>query len=506
MLEEAESTVFTSKVCGSMSDAENLMAAEKFDVLLADLTLPDGNGIPVIKRLKLSSGSMPIIILTSSAIQGEGIAAIKHGAADYVLKEGLKSGSLVQSIQHALDHDRILGQLDKSSQLEVLGQLSAGIAHEFNNLLTVISGYSSLLLENVSTDDVRIPAELIDKAAAKAARLSRQLLSVTRKKNLVFEYKEINTLVDEFRQAMPNLSKHGINVRINLSREDIVSRIDAMLFEQILTNLVINARDAMPAGGELFISTNCIEISELEAEKHPGAYVGSFAMLEVSDTGTGIAPDIIKKIFDPFFTTKEMTKGSGLGLATVSHLVQQHKGWVNVSSKLGFGTCFRIFFPLHKTTNISTILNISDLESVRPAKGGNETILIVDDKATLREMTKRILERNNFRVMEAESGSQALELWKRHRESIDLLFTDFSMPGTMTGLDLVNEIKRLQPTLPVIMASGFIGDHNEINRDYVFLPKPFNAKTLLKTISNSLNNTEQFPMYEKFSGLHPPID
>ena len=212
-------------------------------------------------------------------------------------------------------------------------------------------------------------------------------------------------------------------------------------------------------------------------------------MLEVSDTGTGIAPDIIKKIFDPFFTTKEMTKGSGLGLATVSHLVQQHKGWVNVSSKLGFGTCFRIFFPLHKTTNISTILNISDLESVRPAKGGNETILIVDDKATLWEMTKRILERNNFRVMEAEIGSQALELRKRHRESIDLLFTDFSMPGTMTGLDLVNEIKRLQPTLPVIMASGFIGDHNEINRDYVFLPKPFNAKTLLKTISNSLNNT-----------------
>lgn len=491
MLEQAD-VHFDLHVCGTLNDAEKLIMAGKFDVLVTDLSLPDSDGIHTLKRLKLAVGQTPIIVLTDTSVQQQGVDAIKLGAADFVLKDSLKTRNLVDAILHAIEHNRIQGELDRSRQLEVMGQLSAGIAHEFNNLLTVIQGYSGILLEHADSDDIREPAQLIEKATMKASSLTRQLLSITRKQSLSFEYREINQLSSELSGVIESLVGDDIAIEYRLSQADMVSKVDVMLFEQILTNLAINARDAMPGGGKLAIVTRQVKVVEADTVNNPGAYAGQFAMLEVIDTGTGIPDDIVDKIFDPFFTTKDMTKGTGLGLATVLSLVQQHKGWLQVETRLGAGTCFRIFFPLHQASGTAMPLERRQVSRF-PATGKNETILVVDDKSTLREMSKKILESNGFRVLESESGSGALELWRQNRDDIDLVFTDFSMPGSMSGLDLANELKRQAPNLPVIMASGFIDDQNEIDKNYVFLPKPFNTQLLLKAISDCLADESNLP-------------
>ena len=271
-------------------------------------------------------------------------------------------------------------------------------------------------------------------------------------------------------------------------------KADPGMMEQILMNLAVNARDAMPSGGQVIIGTEVQVIDAASAELDPKTRQGRFACLTVRDTGTGIAPENMSRIFEPFFTTKGVGKGTGLGLATVFGIAEQHQGWVDVSSKVGVGTTFRVFLPI--TQDQVTVRSASTRSEVR---GGGERILVVEDDMSLRTVISAILQRHGYAVVEAESGVAARELWRQQAPNIDLLVTDMVMPGGMTGLELVDQLRALKPGLKAVLTSGYSSELLSIDvaasRSVSFLKKPFSAQTLATTVRQCLDATAQTPLF-----------
>jgi len=264
---------------------------------------------------------------------------------------------------------------------------------------------------------------------------------------------------------------------------------DAGMMEQVLLNLAVNARDAMPRGGELNISTEISRINEVHVRKNPESRVGTFICLRVSDSGTGISQDVLPRIFEPFFTTKEVGKGTGLGLATVYGIVKQHQGWIEVLSGVGQGTTFRLFFPAttmesHKTVETKSL----DIK----VQGGSEKILLAEDEPEVRALVRNILKRYGYRIVEASSGPEALKVWEQYHGDFDLLLTDMVMPGNMTGRELGEQLKARKPGLKVIYTSGYsadtLGSDFVIKRGINFLPKPSQPITLAKTVRDCLDS------------------
>src|ERR1019366_6911897 len=264
---------------------------------------------------------------------------------------------------------------------------------------------------------------------------------------------------------------------------------DPGMMEQVILNFVVNARDAMPGGGKLRVATEHVQLDEAQARVTPEARVGEFVCLLVSDTGTGIAREVLPRIFEPFFTTKAIGKGTGLGLATVYGIVQQHLGWIGVSSRPGAGATFRVFLPV--------IAPPPGAAAVSPAKtkipGGAETILLVEDEYAVRMITRRVLESKGYKVYEATTAREALEVWRSHAEEIALVLTDIVMPQGLTGRDLTDELRAQRPALKVVFMSGYsadvIGQDTEFFRRIksYFLQKPFSAQALLQTVRDCLN-------------------
>jgi CheY-like chemotaxis protein len=267
------------------------------------------------------------------------------------------------------------------------------------------------------------------------------------------------------------------------------------MMEQVILNLVVNARDAMPNGGQLCVTTEPLSLDEAQARVNPEARAGKFVCLSVSDTGTGIAPEVLPRIFEPFFTTKEIGKGTGLGLATVYGIVQQHQGWLEVSSQVGEGSTFKVFLPA-----IPTPAGLAAAAGVEAdIRGGNETILLVEDDPAVRLTTRRILERKGYRIREAAGGREALEQWQSHANEIALLLTDIIMPGEMTGRDLAEQLWAQRPGLKVIFTSGYTADALGANTDFIqrtrshFLQKPSSSRAILDTVRRCLDEKESAP-------------
>ena len=281
----------------------------------------------------------------------------------------------------------------------------------------------------------------------------------------------------------------NIEMQLKLSSQPIFVHADAGMMDQILMNLVVNARDAMCHGGQLIIETSGVEFDEFAAAQSMQMRVGSFVCLSVSDSGCGIPPEILPKIFEPFFTTKDVGKGTGLGLATVFGIVQQHQGWITVYSEVNHGTTFRIYLP-----------QLAPNENRKPARpvvaelnGGSETILLVEDEATLRTAVTKALSKLGYRILEAPTGVKALEVWKENRNEIRLLLTDLVMPGGMTGKDLAQKLLQDNPKLKVIYMSGYSAD--AVGKDFPlkeganFLTKPFQVSKLAQTIRDNLDKS-----------------
>jgi PAS domain S-box-containing protein len=377
-------------------------------------------------------------------------------------------------------------QLRQSQKMEAFGQLAGGIAHDFNNLLTIIEGNVALLQDPSNSDQAGGLVE-IAKAAERAANLTRQLLTFSRRQ--VFQPKplDLNEVVANTSKMLQRLIGEHIGLETHFAPGGAPIQGDRTMMEQILINLAVNSRDAMPKGGRLVIQTAAIVVRQADADANPKARPGSFIRLKITDTGCGMPPETLERIFEPFFTTKEVGKGTGLGLATVFGIVEQHHGWIEVESKLNSGTTFHIYLPRLAESEKSQ----TEFPSAPEVRGGNETILLVEDEAPVRSLARTVLEQKGYHILEADSGLSALELWKQHRDTIDLLLTDMVMPGGVSGQELADRLRSEKPGLKVIFNSGYtdemLGENSPLRDNPNFMEKPFGLHQLLKQVRDCLD-------------------
>jgi PAS domain S-box-containing protein len=392
-------------------------------------------------------------------------------------------GYLILNARDVTDTNRLEEQFRQAQKMEAVGQLSGGVAHDFNNILTVIQGHVNLLDTHPSLpSELRESTKEIGQAAERAAGLTRQLLSFSRRQTLQTRNLDLNVVVADMSRMLRRVLREDVSMEILPSPQPLVVRADFGMMEQVMMNLVVNARDAMPDGGRLVLESAVREVDESIASQSPKARAGTFACLSVSDTGCGIPPEMLQRIFEPFFTTKSVGQGTGLGLATVDGIIAQHGGWVSVYSAVGKGTTFRVFLPL--------VAEPADRTPVRPAstapQGGKETILLVEDEPSLRQLGVRFLKRLGYRVLEAPNGQAALPIWAEHRGEIRLLLTDMVMPGGMTGTQLAKLLLREAPDLKVIYTSGYsaeiAGKDLSLQEGVNFLVKPFELPRLANAV------------------------
>ena len=374
------------------------------------------------------------------------------------------------------ERKRLEEQLRQSQKMDAIGQLSGGVAHDFNNLLTVIQCNAMLIGSDDEGENKQRAADIMH-ASERAAILTRQLLLVSRKQVMQPTTLDLNDVVRNLSRMLERVLGEHIEVRARYADDLPLLRADAGMMEQVLLNLVVNARDAMPRGGRLTIAT---EARIIDGRPCVG--------LSVQDTGSGIAPETLPRVFEPFFTTKEVGKGTGLGLATVYGIVNQHGGWIDVDTAVGRGTTFVVWLPV---TDGDSAVTRPRAATVARAYTGTETILVVEDEPTLRSLIVRMLERQGYRVLHAASGVAALEVWRVHRNAIDLLLTDLLMPDGMTGRELAERLRHDRPELKVIYSSGYseevTGPGEPLVEGVNFLQKPYEPNTLAKTVRELLD-------------------
>ena len=380
------------------------------------------------------------------------------------------------------------GQMRQVQKMEAIGKLAGGVAHDFNNILAIISMQASLLKSGGGLSAAQLNfADEIGTTVDRAAALTRQLLLFSHREALQLRDLDLSETVTHTTKLLRRILGETIKVQLNLAAEPMFIHADTGMMDQVLLNLAVNARDAMLQGGRLVIETTGVELDELAVAQCLQARPGSFVCLSVSDTGTGIPPEVMPRIFEPFFTTKGVGKGTGLGLATVFGIVQHHQGWINVETQAGQGTTFKVYLPRLVGMNSKIIAQ----KMLTTVPSGKETILLVEDEPALRASVSLTLTRLGYRVLEAATGNQALKVWQKKREAISLLLTDMVMPDGLNGKELSQRLLQDNPKLKVIYMSGYSAD--VMGRDFPlpeevnFLTKPFPAHKLAQTIRETLD-------------------
>jgi PAS domain S-box-containing protein len=381
-------------------------------------------------------------------------------------------------------------QLRQAQKMESVGQLAAGVAHDFNNLLTVIQGHAEMLrADPAATTDNCEALDEIAGAVKRAANLTRQLLLFSRKQAMQPQALDLSQLIADLGKMLQRLLGEHVEMHIYCQSDGVIISADPGMIEQIIVNLCVNARDAMPNGGLLTLETKLVEFAESTLLPHAEARPGRFLCLSVSDTGHGMDEKTMARIFEPFYTTKPKGKGTGLGLATVYGIIKQHQGWIDVLSAPGKGTTFRIYFPV--VEKIAKTVQAGS--SAGEMRGGSECVLVVEDEDPLRLMVQLVLKRKGYRVICATSGVEALKLWKDCGQEVDLLLTDMVMPHGMTGRQLAEQLLAERPSLRVVYTSGYSVDftapgHN-FQEGFNFLPKPYRPEDLVKIVRSCLDRT-----------------
>jgi len=366
--------------------------------------------------------------------------------------------------------------------------LAGGVAHDFNNILCAVQMQADLMKfdDGLSTVQSESLEEIIA-SVQRAVALTRQLLLFSRQEVFQPRDLDLNETVATTAKMLKRMLGETIEMQLKLSAAPMYLHADTGMLDQVLMNLCVNARDAMPDGGCLVLETAGVELDELAVAQCIHARPGSFVRLSVSDSGGGIPPEILPQIFEPFFTTKPIGKGTGLGLATVFGIVQQHQGWINVYSEVGRGTTFRIYLP----RLAGNVVLKSEQPGFAAMRGGQETILLVEDDPALRDAARKALSQLGYRIIEAPTGVKALEVWQEYRHEISLLLTDLVMPDGMSGKDLAQNLLQENPKLKVIYMSGYsaevVGKGFPMAEDVTFLTKPFPAQKLAQTIRDSLD-------------------
>lgn len=403
----------------------------------------------------------------------------------------------IATLRNRVQRKHLEEQLRQSQKMEAVGQLAGGVAHDFNNILTVIQGNASLLL-NPQLD----PAERsgcsrqIVQAAERAAGLTRQLLIFSRKQVMRPAHVDLNEVVANLTKMLRRILGEDIVLQTNYAPELALIHADAGMIEQVLMNLLVNARDAMPAGGQLSISTAKEKFTKAQVEKNPDAVAGTHVRLTVRDTGCGIPRENLPHIFEPFFTTKAVGKGTGLGLATVYSIVQQHHGWITASSEVNQGSTFNIYFPAVEGKREETEAALAAAKMPH----GTGTILVVEDELAVRVLVSNLLQRCGYTVLAAESGVAAMKVWQEHQDRIQLLLTDIIMPDGMNGYELSRQLQAARPGLKVVYTSGYsgevVGKSLNLADGVNFLQKPYPPQKLLQILQDHLGHNQE--------GHYPP--
>ncbi len=383
------------------------------------------------------------------------------------------------------DRQRLEAELLQAQKMEAIGRLAGGVAHDFNNLLTVILGNATQLLEDAP---VRDEAREIVSASERAANLTKQLLLFIRKQVMQQRDLDLNVVLGDMTRMLQRILGEDVALRATFAGGLPLVHADQGMMEQVLLNLAVNSRDAMPHGGELHVATRLSVSAADDAHRPADLGAGVYVCMSVRDTGTGIPPETLERIFEPFFTTKDLGKGTGLGLATVYGIVAQHEGRVVVESQLGAGTTFRVYLPA------AAAARRDDPAPETPAvarQGNTECLLVVEDEAAVREMAARVLRRYGYRVLTAASGTEALDVWQAHGVDIDLLLTDLVMPGGMTGFALAARLSAGCPNLRVLFTSGYsrelsAGDVS-LEAGVDFLEKPYRVEQLVAIVRRRLD-------------------
>jgi two-component system, cell cycle sensor histidine kinase and response regulator CckA len=394
---------------------------------------------------------------------------------------------------------KLENQLRQAQKMEAVGQLAAGVAHDFNNILTVVQGNASLLLAGKppASPDTG-PLQNICLAAERAAKVVGQLLTFCRKQVAELRPMNLSDILGTFAEMMPRVLTPSIKVEAHMAPGLPMISADPAMMETLLMNLVENARDAMPDGGTLSIAAVPMTIGLAELSSNPDARGGQFVRLSVRDTGSGIPPEVMPRLFEPFFTTKPIGKGTGLGLATVYGIAKQHEGWVEVQSEVNRGTAFHVFLP---ALAVSEQCNTAAPAPAAKSAALRETILVVDDEPDLRDLVAQVLESGGYKVMAAGSGAEALERWANRLGDIHLLLTDIVMPDGLTGRKLADRLRKEDPKLRVIFTSGYSAGQPGTELANVdassFLAKPYRPAALLRIVRECLDRPCVSPITTK---------
>jgi two-component system cell cycle sensor histidine kinase/response regulator CckA len=421
----------------------------------------------------------------------------KHSDGDWRIMEGLgvnrlsdpSVGAIVINARDITERRKLEEQLRHAQKMEAVGQLAGGVAHDFNNLLTAILGYCSLMLDDVPDGDpIRQDLIEIQSAGERAASLTRQLLAFSRRQMLQPQIVDINTVVKQLEKLLRRLISEDVELVTVLASDLLMVRVDPASVEQILVNLAVNARDAMPLGGQLTIETANVEIDEAYVVTHVVMEPGQYVMMAVGDTGCGMDAATRARVFEPFFTTKEQGKGSGLGLATVYGMVKQSGGYIWVYSEPEHGTVFKVYLPQAQTGAVPS--SISTGKTSETAHGW-ETVLLVEDEDAVRALAREVLRRHGYVVLEAKHGVDALRVAERHADDIHLMITDVVMPH-MSGRETAERLCTVRPKMKVLFMSGYTDHalmHRELPPGDAFLQKPFTPEVFAHKVRQVLDST-----------------
>jgi two-component system, cell cycle sensor histidine kinase and response regulator CckA len=472
---------------------------QEWDVVISDYFMPRFSGPDALALLKEKGLDLPFLIVSGAVEEETAVLAMRAGAHDYIMKDNLarlvpviereRREAEVRKSQKRIEEEKrkIESQLFQSRKMEAIGRLTGGVAHDFNNILTAIRGYTDLAIRHAEPGS-SLFGDLteVQSAVDRAAGLTRQLLLFSRCQPMEFEPVDVNQSIRNLLGMLRRILGEDVRVVYELSPEPLVVLADPTSVEQMLMNLVVNGRDAMPDGGTIRIRTEPVSLRSADVRSMPDGRPGRFVRLSVSDTGSGMDASVLEHIFEPFFTTKDIGMGSGLGLSVVYGIIQQHKGWILVDSRPGGGSDFHAYLPRSDAHPKS---HAPDGPVPEAFKGRGERILLIEDEESVRVFSQRSLEDNGYRVYAASGEKEAMDLFTAQQGDFHLIFSDVVLPNT-TGIKLIEKMTSLNPGLRVLFSSGYTDTKSQWEiikeKGYPFLQKPYSLNHLLTTVHEAL--------------------
>jgi two-component system cell cycle sensor histidine kinase/response regulator CckA len=463
-----------------------------FDIAICECVAGEMGALAALRAIQDKTLDLPLIVISGKIKDGDVLAALKAGAADHMTRSNLmRLNAAVERERRAArmrrERNRLEEQFRQSQKMEAVGRLAGGVAHDFNNLLTVITGYSDMLLASRDLKELqRTALEEIRRSAERGGALTHQLLAFSRRQPMETKHLHVNTLVLDIEKMLRRLIGEDIElVTLPVAALDAVTA-DPGRLEQVIMNLVVNARDAMPNGGNLIIETGTVRLNESFSAKQLGVEPGQYVTISITDSGIGMSEEVQSHLFEPFFTTKNPGRGTGLGLATAYGITRQSGGAIGIVSELGKGTTARIYLPLAVEKSPAQAERTT---SAKPSNGA-ETILLVEDETRVRKLILGVLTGRGYKVMEATRGQEALRMARQHKGTIHLAVVDVVMPE-MSGPDFIKQIAPQRPDMRVLYISGYTDEaivhHGIAESGVAFLQKPFMPDALAAKVREVLD-------------------